>query len=348
MGAASAEAITILIANSGKLVGGCMGRGISSRQRHPGLDGIPGADLLLYGSMDLTIRHTNAVTALSDLRGRRPTPRTHVLTELGEIFRCKASDPEEPICRGCGVLVIAVSRPELKGKVDEFGWAEDGDVVVGYNIDYGCVQATINDVADQLSQGDWACLQGLKERAEHALFAKFAARRMQTLGALPGQMPAGFARPTKAVRDLLQGLHLAPVSGQISSKEDLARLVKRGVQIKLPVRRVAGRISQCHQNSLRYWALHPKTYKIVTGYTVDPEAGAWHQHTWLISKTHLLDTTPLRGLYFGFVMTDAEALVFYFSEFCDAGASMPAALQKYVREHGSEIQKVLPSLGPKA
>lgn len=66
----------------------------------------------------------------------------------------------------------------------------------------------------------------------------------------------------------------------------------------------------------RYWNDHRETCAIVTGYALS-EDGFWRQHSWLRRKEptaeqyHLLETTIRRAKYFGMILTEVEAELFY-------------------------------------
>jgi len=79
-----------------------------------------------------------------------------------------------------------------------------------------------------------------------------------------------------------------------------------------------GRQSQCHENACNYWERNheKREIAIATGYALSENGGMWRQHSWLVLRnarsTRIIETTERRIAYFGFVMTENEAL-----EFCD-------------------------------
>lgn len=102
-------------------------------------------------------------------------------------------------------------------------------------------------------------------------------------------------------------------------EEDLHKLLSRGQfwygdrsQIK------KGAPSQCHRNTCNLWKANRETHElaIATGYALSKD-GMWRQHTWLMIRKprsiSIIETTVKRLAYYGFVMTEKEAL-----EFCDS------------------------------
>lgn len=79
----------------------------------------------------------------------------------------------------------------------------------------------------------------------------------------------------------------------------------------------AGKASRCHSNSALYWLKNSKEQMlaIATGYALS-EDGMWRQHSWCVKRgkrsLHVIETTCKRIAYYGFVLTDSEAV-----EFCD-------------------------------
>lgn len=77
---------------------------------------------------------------------------------------------------------------------------------------------------------------------------------------------------------------------------------------------------RCHANSGIFWSNYSTEHgtdavKIVTGWALIDDDGVWVQHSWLQLKDRnnlIVETTIKRDKYFGFVLTDVEAI-----EFCD-------------------------------
>lgn len=99
-------------------------------------------------------------------------------------------------------------------------------------------------------------------------------------------------------------------------EEDALKILNRGqlwlgdkYQIK------QGRPSKCHANTCDLWLANKDTLTIAiaTGYALSKD-GIWRQHSWLVLKNprsvKIIETTTKRIAYFGFVMTEDEALIF--------------------------------------
>jgi hypothetical protein len=101
-------------------------------------------------------------------------------------------------------------------------------------------------------------------------------------------------------------------------EEDLQKILNRG-QLWLGDKVILkkGRPSQCHSNTAELYEANVNNHNvaIATGYALSSD-GIWRQHSWLMWKkprsVTVVETTVKRVLYFGFVMTPAEAV-----EFCD-------------------------------
>ncbi len=81
------------------------------------------------------------------------------------------------------------------------------------------------------------------------------------------------------------------------------RYIKRGMEI-----------CGCHSNSAYLYHKNPKKYKIVTGYGLS-EDFVWRCHSWLVEplkngQFKVVETTLPRIAYYGYILTDEEALEF--------------------------------------
>ena len=76
-----------------------------------------------------------------------------------------------------------------------------------------------------------------------------------------------------------------------------------------------GQSCQCHSNSAGIWEANYEQHEIAiaTGYALSKD-GMWRQHTWLVQRKPrsvlIVETTEKRIAYFGFLMTEEEALDF--------------------------------------
>lgn len=98
--------------------------------------------------------------------------------------------------------------------------------------------------------------------------------------------------------------------------DDIARYGTRGQAFGAErVTKRRGLPSQCHRNAALLWEVHPKRYRITTGYALS-EDGMWRQHTFLTRKDgSVIETTAPREKYFGYVLNDQEAARFFLANF---------------------------------
>ena len=47
----------------------------------------------------------------------------------------------------------------------------------------------------------------------------------------------------------------------------------------------------------------------MTGYALS-ESGIWHQHSWLMNKDKIIETTVNRSKYFGYILSPLESEIF--------------------------------------
>jgi len=94
-------------------------------------------------------------------------------------------------------------------------------------------------------------------------------------------------------------------------EEDLDKLLERGKVIAGKPRLITKGMqpSRCHQNSVYYHDKHIEKkpdLKIVTGWGLSEDDGLWRQHTWLVNRNEIIETTVIRQVYFGFVLEGEE------------------------------------------
>jgi len=71
----------------------------------------------------------------------------------------------------------------------------------------------------------------------------------------------------------------------------------------------------CHQNVAALYRAHPGELRIMTGYALGPGDGIWRAHSWGRELSDgkegaILETTSdLRDLYFGFTLSDEQAVI---------------------------------------
>jgi hypothetical protein len=96
----------------------------------------------------------------------------------------------------------------------------------------------------------------------------------------------------------------------LQPEPDLEILLKEGQLFKRKVIIKPMAICQCHKNCAKLWGENPKTYKIITGWALSAD-GIWRQHTWLLKKAAILETTSHRVAYYGYVLNARTANNFW-------------------------------------
>ena len=91
----------------------------------------------------------------------------------------------------------------------------------------------------------------------------------------------------------------------------LKELVTRGETFALPVRVQRGKANHCHKNASNLWANNPAKTQVVTGYGLSKD-GLWRPHSWALRNGCLIETTVKCIRYFGVILSEQEALNFWF------------------------------------
>lgn len=107
---------------------------------------------------------------------------------------------------------------------------------------------------------------------------------------------------------------LLSVSGIIAKVQkddpDIDNLLTDGILLDKPNDiLLSGEMCQCHKNSAYLWMNNKSKYKIMTGYALS-ESGIWHQHSWLMNKDKIVETTVNRSKYFGYILSPLESEIF--------------------------------------
>lgn len=100
----------------------------------------------------------------------------------------------------------------------------------------------------------------------------------------------------------------------VSFEEDLEEILSRGELMVggphggKPLMRRGDRC-QCHSNSAACWEANRDKLELCTGYGLSADY-CWRQHSWCWypAKKRVIETTEPRIVYYGFRMTDKEAL----------------------------------------
>jgi hypothetical protein len=78
--------------------------------------------------------------------------------------------------------------------------------------------------------------------------------------------------------------------------------------------KTSGKTNQSPSNSANFWYKNQNKAVVCTGYALD-ENGIWKQHTWCVEprtlRSRIIETTQKKVAYFGFAMTEIEAVEFY-------------------------------------
>jgi hypothetical protein len=87
----------------------------------------------------------------------------------------------------------------------------------------------------------------------------------------------------------------------------LALLLRSGFVMHGPVTLKITATSACHQNAAAIWRSHKSNVVgIATGYALTRD-GLWRQHSWVVLRDGLLETTVKRTKYFGVLLQDSHA-----------------------------------------
>lgn len=98
------------------------------------------------------------------------------------------------------------------------------------------------------------------------------------------------------------------------AEEDLIKLLRRGqLWPGKGLLMNPWRPSHCNENSSLCWEANQDKFLLATGYALSND-GLWRKHSWCVMQTpnnnKIVETTELRGLYFGFVMDLEETVNF--------------------------------------
>lgn len=295
--------------------------------------------------MNISITHHNAIAELARLANQRAKCSLFTLGANDSIVRhCRRdAGPAELLSLRPVSIAVRTNDPTLAGKVDEIGFDEYGEAWFVEEQGTSIYSGLLVEKAADLDAGNWSTLRALADRVQRALMLRAATVRPSYRSIPRSSIPPGFSLAPIALRDRLRGYCLAGVGEQIDRKDAYAKLLSRGQLFDLPVRLIAGSTGECHQNSLRYWADRPAECSVATGYTVDPEAGMWHQHSWIVQGGEILETTPLRGLYYGYVLSDVEAFTFFHFEIVQRNpdTELSLAMKKFLVAHGEAMSREL-------
>jgi hypothetical protein len=88
---------------------------------------------------------------------------------------------------------------------------------------------------------------------------------------------------------------------------DVANLIQFGSVMEGRVKLHSMERSACHANVARLWGKSRwRLMGIGTGYALSDD-GLWRQHSWGVRRSGILETTQVRSVYFGIVLSGVEA-----------------------------------------
>lgn len=96
-------------------------------------------------------------------------------------------------------------------------------------------------------------------------------------------------------------------------EEDVEKILERGRVFRGDRKALLmkGRVSHCHENVAMLWDANRSLVDICTGYALSRD-GIWRQHSWGRARLsgRIVETTERRIMYFGFILSQKEAVVF--------------------------------------
>lgn len=105
-------------------------------------------------------------------------------------------------------------------------------------------------------------------------------------------------------------------SGELEELLARAEVWRRVIPLK-----VAGEPNQCHKNTARIYLKSPSKHRIVTGWVLHGDDVVWRQHSWLLRKNELCETTFPAKVYYGVILDETEAACFVRAELGGAASS---------------------------
>jgi len=122
-------------------------------------------------------------------------------------------------------------------------------------------------------------------------------------------------------------------AGLIACLRLAADLLARGKLFTLPVKQRKGRPNRCHSNAAGIWGTNIEKYELVTGYAL--KGDIWREHSWVVDKKWLYETTVVAEQYFGVVLDCEEAVKLWFREYLSEHYPGPMSL---MRSLGTQTQ----------
>jgi hypothetical protein len=114
----------------------------------------------------------------------------------------------------------------------------------------------------------------------------------------------------KALRRLLLSIDGTELVAPSCPDADLLLLLERGFVMAGGVRLKNMIASECHRNVAKLWAKKKKdVVGLGTGYGMTDD-GLWRQHSWLVLRQGILETTKERTHYFGILLQGQAAADF--------------------------------------
>ena len=109
-------------------------------------------------------------------------------------------------------------------------------------------------------------------------------------------------------------------------------LIAAGFVMGGSVQRVIMEEGRCHENVARVWTEKPRgVVGIGTGYALSKD-GLWRQHSWVLLREGIIETTVPRAKYFGLLLQGDDADLFAESNLEVAAAPVPPAVNAPSRQ----------------
>src|SRR5208283_4534753 len=144
---------------------------------------------------------------------------------------------------------------------------------------------------------------------------------------------------TKRLRSQLQK-KLLEFGGErvvwLQNEPYLGQLVEKGTLFREPVRRKRGRRNDCHLNAAKHWGKDVQHTAIVSGYGLDE--GLWLQHSWVLTRGKIYETTTRREKYFGIVLDPIQALTFWYASCLVVEYPDPASAAGWMEKYPGPAQ----------
>jgi hypothetical protein len=98
-------------------------------------------------------------------------------------------------------------------------------------------------------------------------------------------------------------------------------LARAQVWKRVAPRKIRGEVNQCHRNAASTYLKAPAKHRIVTGWVLHGDDVVWRQHSWVLRRDELCETTEPAKIYVGVILDAAESARFVRAELGEAAAA---------------------------